>query len=133
MNVLITGHSRGLGEALADIYLGRGDGVFGVSRTPLQREHGSLTQVSADLCATATIDAALKLLFTTRDGPDLVFLNAGILGPIAALNDTDVATLQRIMDVNVWANKLILDWLVQRPRRPQQIIAISSGASVSGA
>jgi NAD(P)-dependent dehydrogenase (short-subunit alcohol dehydrogenase family) len=38
----------------------------------------------------------------------------------------------RVMDVNVWANKPILDTIFAGGRRVDQVIAISSGAAVSG-
>ena len=36
------------------------------------------------------------------------------------------------MDVNAWANKIILDWLHAWGRRVTQVVAISSGAAVLG-
>ena len=35
------------------------------------------------------------------------------------------------MRVNVWSNKLILDWLIRRQLPVDQIVAISSGAAVN--
>ena len=43
-----------------------------------------------------------------------------------------VADIQRIMDSNVWANKVILDWLIHSGLEVAQVIMISSGASVLG-
>ena len=35
-------------------------------------------------------------------------------------------------DINVWANKVIVDWLIKSQRVVRQLIFISSGASVNG-
>lgn len=33
------------------------------------------------------------------------------------------------MEINVWANKLLLDWILPQPLEVAQVVAISSGAS----
>jgi NAD(P)-dependent dehydrogenase (short-subunit alcohol dehydrogenase family) len=63
---------------------------------------------------------------------DLVILNAGILGEIKPMHDTSLDELQRIMDINVWSNKVVLDWLLAAGIEVGQIVAISSGAAVLG-
>lgn len=132
MNVLITGHSRGLGAGLARHYLAAGASVFGLSRGTLGAADGALREVAADLADEAAIAPALDRLLPAPIPLDLVFLNAGVLGEIANLCDTPLAELRAVMDVNVWANKIVLDWLAARAPAPGQVIAISSGASVSG-
>lgn len=131
MNVLITGHSRGLGAALATHYLAQGARVFGLSRRRLP-EASNLTQGTCDFADIEAVAPALAELCGDAQALDLVFLNAGVLGPIADLHTTPVATLAEVMTINTWANKVILDWLAARKSPPQQIIAISSGAALNG-
>ena len=63
---------------------------------------------------------------------ELAILNAGILGEIREMTATPLARLQQVMDVNVWANKLILDRLCDPGPQPRQIVLMSSGAAVNG-
>ena len=60
---------------------------------------------------------------------DVVILNAGILGDIKTFDKWSYNELQEIMDVNVWANKRILDYLFKNNIEVKQVICISSGAS----
>lgn len=132
MNILITGHSHGLGAALCEQALARGARVFGLSRRRLDLRSDTLRQTSCDLADHAAIVPALELLLARDTALDLVYLNAGVLGRIADLRDTPLAEIGTVMDINVWANKRILDWLAARDRAPTQIILISSGAGVVG-
>src|SRR5690606_24144171 len=64
---------------------------------------------------------------------DLVVLNAGILKEIKDLKDTTLDEIYHVMNVNVWANKILIDLLISHVREIRQLVAISSGAAVSGA
>ena len=134
MNILITGHSRGLGAALARYALARGDVVYAMSRSPAPRSSDALHEVRCDLSALDSITPALTALLRADIVLDEVYLNAGVLGRIAGLRDTTLAELAAVMDVNVWANKIIIDWLAARApaRAPARIVLISSGAGVVG-
>lgn len=132
MNILITGHSRGLGAALARRALARGDVVYGLSRSRLATNSSALHETCCDLARLATIDTALTQLLAPEVVLDEVYLNAGVLGRIADLRATSVAEIAAVMDINVWANKLIIDWLAARESAPARIVLISSGAGVVG-
>ena len=132
MNILITGHTHGLGAALCAQALARGAQVFGLSRGGVNLPSDALRQMSCDLAAHATIVPALEQLLPRDVALDVVYLNAGVLGRIAKLRETSRAEIDAVMDVNVWANKRILDWLAARDLAPAQIILISSGAGLVG-
>jgi len=61
-----------------------------------------------------------------------VVLNAASAAPLRDLADTPLSDLRQLMDVNTWANKLILDALYASGVRIRQVIGISSGAAVRG-
>jgi len=63
---------------------------------------------------------------------DLCILNAGILGPIADMKNQSIENLKKVMEINVWANKPIIDTLIQTIPKIEKIVAISSGAAVNG-
>ena len=132
MNILITGHSRGLGAALAALALARGERVYGLSRGLLDSSHDGLHQVQCDLAELDAIVPALTRLVPPDTVLEQVYLNAGVLGRIADLRDTSLREITAVMDINVWANKLIIDWLAARPVAPTRIVLVSSGAGVVG-
>jgi len=132
MNVLITGNSSGLGLGLTRKLLERDAIVWGLSRRgcPIHDDDG-LRDRQVDLGNLGTLELNLERLLSDALRLDLVVLNAGILGRIHEISETDVHDLEHMMRVNVWANKVILDWLIERAIPVGQVIAISSGAAVN--
>jgi NAD(P)-dependent dehydrogenase (short-subunit alcohol dehydrogenase family) len=132
MNVLITGNSSGLGLGLTEVLLDRDAIVWGLSRRgcPLSDNEG-LHDRRFDLSNLNTLPEALERLLADCMRLDLVVLNAGILGKIQDISDTDVHDLEHMMRINVWSNKVLLDWLIERGLPVDQVVAISSGAAVN--
>jgi benzil reductase ((S)-benzoin forming) len=151
--IFLTGVSSGIGLALAKAYLDAGAHVYGLSRREPKELAGraGFRFASVDLARLDAISAAVTKLLEGADRLDLVVLNAGVLGEIADLAETDLERMRAIMDVNLWANKPVLDAVfsgagakgisagfggaVNRPqaRSVGQVVAISSGAAVNGA
>jgi len=131
-NVLITGVSSGLGEALAEKYLKNGDNVYAIGRTlPKKLDHyPHFFFFPYDLSETFMIQSTLKEFLQHRSF-DLVILNAGVLGDIKTLSQTDLMDAKEVMEVNVWANKELIDTL-HAHAQVKQIVGISSGAAVNG-
>lgn len=129
-SVFITGTSTGLGRGLAELYLQRGYSVYGLSRRPANIDAEHFHEVRADLGDLDTIPAALDELLGDS-AMSLAILCAGVLGQFKTMPDITLAELRQAMDINVWANKGILDWFAAR-QPPQQIVLISSGASIKG-
>ena len=134
MNILVTGHSQGLGKALTMHYLGKGHVVTGLSRNLLDdyEPHKTLKQVPMDLANLVALPEALEDKIHSEECYDLVFLNAGQLGNIKRMTELELPEIWSLMDLNVWANKVLLDWLQSRKIPPEKIIVISSGASIKG-
>ena len=130
-SALVTGNSSGLGYGLTGALLERGWRVHGVSRRGCDLD-GNLVDVRGDLSDFDAIPGLLSGLLDDAGALDLVVLNAGVLGGIRLMQDTSLEELKRVMDINVWANKVVLDWLVQWRRPVAQIVAVSSGAAVLG-
>lgn len=131
-NIFITGNSAGLGYGLTQYYLAQGHSVYGCSRSGCNGLEGALHDYRCDLSQLDQIPAYLDDFLGQLDSLDLVILNAGILGPIRDLHETPLAEVKNTFDINVWSNKVILDWLYARPTHPAQIVLISSGAAVNG-
>lgn len=132
LNVLITGNSSGIGRALTREYLQRGCRVFGLSRRGCDGLSGELRDVRCDLGETESIEPALEQLLGGESRLHLVVLNAGVLGRIEQLNRIPLGEIRRVMDINLWANKVIMDWLHHRGMEVGQVVMISSGAAVNG-
>ena len=131
-NILITGVSSGLGEALAKAYLENGDNVYAIGKTiPKKLDHyPHFFFFPYDLSETFMIQSTLKEFFQHRSF-DIVILNAGVLGDIQTLSQTDLMDAKAVMEVNVWANKELIDTL-HAHAQVKQIIGISSGAAING-
>ena len=131
--IFITGVSSGLGYGLAKVYLDIGASVYGCSRrAPEDLISQGLRFRPIDLVDSAGGAADLHELISPLDQIDCVILNAAKLGEIRDMADTPIEDLRETMEINVWANKWILDNLFRDNRTVKQVVAISSGASQSG-
>lgn len=135
MNILITGTSSGLGSGLAVYYLQQGHVVYGISRKPNTKldKNGNFRFLMQDLSEFEAVENRLPGFLDGVQVLHLVILNAGILNEIKDLKDTSLKEINKLMDVNVWANKILIDALFHEVPDIQQVVAVSSGASVSGA
>jgi NAD(P)-dependent dehydrogenase (short-subunit alcohol dehydrogenase family) len=61
---------------------------------------------------------------------DLVVLNAGVLGPIRWMREVAVEEMKRVLEINVWANKVLLDLLFRETEKIRQVVGISTKASL---
>jgi len=135
---IVTGHSRGLGEAIADHLLSRGIPVLGVSR----HENGALArrfpeklqQVRLDVGDALALGRWLKgrALRTFIDGgtTPLLVNNAGVLQPIGPLETQDIPLVSRAVAVNVGAVLAFSAAFVQATSGAgeRRVLHVSSGA-----
>lgn len=131
-NVFITGNSSGIGLALSRHCLDQGNEVYGLSRRGCPLHHESLHDLQADLGILDELEEALQQLLGDTGYLQLVILNAGVLGQVRLMQDSSLEDLKVMMDVNLWCNKIILDWLLKKGVRVEQVILVSSGAAVNG-
>lgn len=129
-SIFITGNSQGLGLGLTRHYLEHGHEVFSLGRSVCPVQHDNLNHSLRDLSELESIPSALSALLP--DLLELMVLNAGILGNIRDLADTPMQQVEQIMNINVWSNKIIADWLIKNSILVKQLIFMSSGASVNG-
>ena len=133
--VLITGVSSGIGRGLAAEYLKQGATVWGMSRRApddLLMSHPGFHFQSVDLTDAIAVEKCLSRLLADCEGLETVVLNAGAIGQIADMPEVSLKDLRALMDINVWANKSVLDFLFRRGLPIQRVISISSGAAVTG-
>lgn len=108
--------------------------MWGTSRrTPTELiGHANFHFVSLDLNQPDQISDAIAQMLGEQQSLDLVILNAGRLGVFGDLANAELEDLQTTMQVNVWANKQMLDSLFNRGIAVSQVVTISSGAAVNG-
>jgi NAD(P)-dependent dehydrogenase (short-subunit alcohol dehydrogenase family) len=135
MNVFITGTSSGLGFGLAKYYLRAGHQVYGISRKMNEtlNSYSGFHFLVQDITRFSELETNLFSFLKDVQVLDLVILNAGILNEIKDLKDTSLHEIKKVMDVNVWANKILIETLFHQVAEIKQVVAVSSGAAVSGA
>ena len=133
-SIFITGVSSGIGNALAHKYLAQGCRVLGVSRRKPEDlvDHSCFSFQSVDLGKRESIATALLALLDDTEALDVAILNAGMLGAFGDLRELQIDALMQVLDVNLWANKEVLDVLFSALNCIDQVVTISSGASVNG-
>ena len=129
-NILITGCSSGLGLALTNYYLQKGFKVYGINRNKPEIQNQNFIHISFDLSKISEIKTSLTNILKEIKNLDLVFLNAGMLGKIKILQELSIEEMQEVYSLNVYANKELLDILMQIDVK--NIFIISSGASKTG-
>jgi NAD(P)-dependent dehydrogenase (short-subunit alcohol dehydrogenase family) len=132
-NVLITGVSSGIGWGLAREYLTKGIQVYGLSRRRPKEfiESPSFHFESIDLIESDKVPEGLKRLLGDLVHLDLVILNAGVLGRVADMEEITTDELRTVLEINLVANKVMIDALFGLGLPIQQIVAISSGAATA--
>lgn len=108
-SVLITGANRGVGLALAEVYLDRGWEVFATVRKPsaaveltsLAKRNPRLVVLQADVTDETTLMAAARTIGAR--GIDIVICNAGVMSNRGGLeaDGNDAADWNRVLATNV--------------------------------
>jgi benzil reductase ((S)-benzoin forming) len=134
MNILITGTGKGLGSSLALHYLEKGHAVSGISRTrnPNLEKYPEFRFLAQDLSKLDELHDSIPGFIEKAGEPDLVILNAGVMSDVKDLRDCSLEEIREVMDINLWANKIIIDLIITAAPSVKQVAAISSGASVDG-
>jgi benzil reductase ((S)-benzoin forming) len=123
MQVVITGVSGGIGKALAEYYLEKGNQVIGIGRNNTI-DHDHFHFVSCDL---RDLDKVKNLDLNLSDEPILLINNAGVLGKVRRTVDQDIESLQEVFEVNVLA-AMIMTGKMAALENQLTIVNISSGA-----
>jgi NAD(P)-dependent dehydrogenase (short-subunit alcohol dehydrogenase family) len=135
---IVTGVSRGLGEALASALVARGFTVLGVGRRSSAKLGGDRFRfVHCDLGEPAAIAARVGPAFDAlaAEQPQSVTLinNAALAGPIARIGTLDITDAQRSLATNVAAPLALADLFLRTftdAAVERRIINISSGSAV---
>lgn len=138
MKAIVTGHTRGLGAAIAHELLSRDIGVLGIARNrnaDIKKQFPSLfQQVELDLGDAAALARWLEhgnlKNFIGRSETVLLINNAGIVQPVGPIQAQDVAIVAQAINLNVAAPMMLSSALAAagHAARDVRILHISSGA-----
>lgn len=137
MKAIVTGHTKGLGEAIASDLLMRDIPVLGLARTfshEMQaRCPGLLSQIEIDLADAAALGnwlagSALRH-FLAGANAILLINNAGVVQPVGTLLDQDPLEIARAVTLNVAAPMMLSAAVAALSAGAERrILHISSGA-----
>jgi len=132
---IVTGTSRGLGEAIAlEIAREKDNELIAVARAPEADIPGGvrLSADLADLSSVAKLGSRIEARIRDRRYEKAVLINnAGVVQPVAPLERADAAELERNLAVNLVAPMLLMREFLrvtERVAKLRRIVNISSGA-----
>ncbi|MDO9600162.1 MAG: SDR family oxidoreductase [Azoarcus sp.] len=139
MYAILTGHSRGLGSAIAAALLARGIVVLGLARhgnpALAARFPDRLLEHEIDLGQLPALVACLTsgpvADFLARPGPALLVNNAGLLQPVAPLGRQSPDAVTQAVSLNIAAPLVLANAFTAGvgADRERRIMHISSGAA----
>jgi 3-oxoacyl-[acyl-carrier protein] reductase len=110
---LVTGASRGIGRAVADLFIAEGAEVWGMGTgepedigARIEKAGGRLHWTAADLGKLADIEEVIELLIGESGGFDILVNNAGITKDNLSFR-MSLEDFQRVIDVNLGAAFLV--------------------------
>jgi benzil reductase ((S)-benzoin forming) len=138
IRAIVTGHTRGLGEALADALLARGIAVLGLARkrhpTLASRNGGAFEQAELDLSSVERITGWLGgnhlQRFIGEAQRVLLFNNAGTVQPIGPFDAQEPTAVAQSVILNVAAPLMLSSAFATASAgaADRRIVHISSGA-----
>ena len=135
---IVTGSSRGIGAAIAERLAHDGFAVvvnYSGNAAPahalvdkITQQGGSAVAVQADVSDSAAVQQLFKTTLDTFGGVDVLVNNAGIMA-LAPLGDTDDATFDRLLAINVKGTFNTLREATKHLRDGGRIINFSSSVT----
>lgn len=120
MNILITGISRGLGLSIAEVLLGNGNIVFGISRSMteelknlIMKYDGSLKWLSYDLSDNEHFRDIVFKNWIGFDTPLHGFVNNAAIAYDDLITNINVSSLERMFKVNVLTPMVITKYVLR--------------------
>ena len=135
--VVITGASRGIGAAAAQVFAGAGAKVALLARSGAEVD-GLAAGLGADALAlrcdvadAASVATATAAVLARWGRIDVLINNAGVIAPIARINDADSAEWGRAVDINLkgvfHGMRAVIP--IMRLQGEGTILTVSSGAA----
>lgn len=133
--VVVTGASRGIGLASANLFAAAGAEVFALARSqPAESLHPKAHVLSCDVSVADELAGAIAQAASSNGGIDICLANAGV-GLVEDYEEVDPAEWSRLIDVNLLG--VMRTWQAALPHMGREgkggrLIANSSAAGVRG-
>jgi NAD(P)-dependent dehydrogenase (short-subunit alcohol dehydrogenase family) len=138
-HVLVTAGASGIGAAIAEMFLDRGDRVTicDVDAGALDRIAARLPALSArlaDVADAGTVDAMVAGAVAAAGPVEILINNAGIAGPVGGIEDTDPDAWARCFAVNIHGPFHLMRAVIPAMKAAGHgsIINISTASTVTG-
>ncbi|WP_421699728.1 oxidoreductase [Ancylobacter sp.] len=124
---LVTGASSGIGRASAEALARAGFTVFGTSRKPGGTAPSQVTMLACDVTDDASVAALISQVLARTGRIDVLVNNAGV-GMFGGAEESSVAQVQRLYDVNLFGVVRVINAVLpsMRARGQGRIINLSS-------
>lgn len=138
--VLITGASRGIGEAAARQFALLGANVLLAARSEadiksiaddINASGGSAVAVACDVSDLKQVRAMVETCVATFGALDVVINNAGVIDPIENLAKADPSAWDKLIDINIKGVFYGMREALSQMKNGGTIITIGSGAATS--
>ncbi|MFC5712606.1 (S)-benzoin forming benzil reductase [Thalassorhabdus alkalitolerans] len=141
-HIIITGASKGIGQAVASRFLKPGHHLFLISRTKstaiVEEAKGTGAAVdffSADLSDTTQTEQVMEAVFqviSPEESNEIILINnAGMIDPVSPAEDTKPADIAKNIQVNLTAPMILTSQFIKHSKEfeaNKKVVNISSGA-----
>jgi len=136
--VFLTGASRGIGAATARHFAEAGHPVALVARSDdaiarlaaeIEGAGGRAVALAADVANEIEMERAIEQTFSAFGGLGIVINNAGVIEPIGAVTEIDMAQWARAIAINLIGPMAIMHYAVPLLPRGGTVINVTSGAA----
>ncbi|KAH7037515.1 short-chain dehydrogenase [Microdochium trichocladiopsis] len=133
---IVTGASRGLGLAIAQILLRSSHNVFLVARSDAdmkrlkQENPGTVDYLAADLADFSTASSIIQATVKAFGKVDGIVVNHGVLAPITKISESSAEEWRRCYDINVFSAVALMKEAIPELRKTKgRVVFISSGTA----
>lgn len=132
--VVISGGSKGLGEALVEQFLEEEWQVASFSRGGIGLRHDRLIASGLDITDPKSVEEFVERTVNAwqREACDVLINNASVLGPMRTIEEYALGQWREVIDVNLNGTFYLTHALLPHLKRGAVIINISSGAGIKG-
>jgi short-subunit dehydrogenase len=125
--VLVTGASRGLGQAVAALLAGQGYRVFGTARKPSAGGVDGVRMLPLDVTSEDSVSSCVSRVMDRAGRIDVLVNNAAV-GLIGAIEETPVEDAAALFDTNLFGTARMVNAVLPDMRRRRSGLIINLGS-----
>ena len=132
--ILLTGSSNGFGKEIRNKFLNNKYKVYSLTKNKdnnLDKKLNNYFPEYVNFNNFKNLNIKLDKVIKKNTKFDFIILNAGIIGPLVPTKYLRIDELKKVLNINVYSNKIIIDKIIEKKIKFKSIIAISSGAAIA--